>query len=83
MCGNTPPCSPPPPLLLPPLAPPPMHTYHNYWEERLPVMEGPQSYSKEHQVGEQECKWKPASDKSTAKKVISSFNAMLYSNQDH
>ena len=48
----------PPPLALPP------DTYHNHWEESLPVMEGPQSHSKEHQVGEQECKWKSVFDKS-------------------
>lgn len=53
-----------------PLAPPPMHTYHNHWEDIFLVMEVPQSHSKEHQVGEQECSWKPGSDKSTANQVI-------------
>ena len=43
--------------------------YHNHGEERLSVMEGPQSHSKEHQMGEQECKWQPVKGKSTENKV--------------
>ena len=43
--------------------------YHNHWEERLSVMEGPQSHSKEHQVRKQECMWQPVKGKSTENKV--------------
>ena len=43
--------------------------YHNHGEERLSVMEGPQSHSKEHQVRKQECKWQPVKGKSTENKV--------------
>ena len=43
--------------------------YHNHGEERLSVVEGPQSHSKEHQVRKQECKWQPVKGKSTGNKV--------------
>ena len=59
----------------------PVHTYHNHWEERLSVMEGPQSHSKEHQMGEQECKWQPVYNKSTRNKV-NNYNSS-YLRQQH
>ena len=43
--------------------------YHNHGEERLSVMEGPQSHSKEDQVRKQECMWQPVKGKSTENKV--------------
>ena len=45
------------------------HTYHNHREDIFLVMEGPQSHSKEHQMGEQECKWHQVCNKSTGNKV--------------